>query len=94
MKVRLERKQQFPGPWKKAPILTCAVLSTSTASGPAGSATKAPSASLMKMEMERSSLLVCGELGSWIWNQGYGQSRIGIIELVMVLDDMTGGNGF
>lgn len=71
-----------------------AVLSTSTASGPAESPTKAPSASLMKMEMERSSLLVCGELGFWIWNQGYGQSRIGTTELVMVLNDMTGGNGF
>lgn len=48
----------------------------------------------MKMAMERSSLLVCGELVFWIWNQGYGQSRIGIIELAMVPNDMTGENGF
>lgn len=93
MKVRLERKATTT-PQTCVHMLICEGLSTLTASGPAESPTKAPSASLMKMEMERSSLLVCGELGSWIWNQGYGQTRIDIIELVMVLDDMTGDNGF
>lgn len=95
MKVQLERKATTT-PQTYVRMLIYEGLSTSTASGPAELATKASSASLMtmEMEMERSSLLVCGELGSWIWNQGYGQSRIGITELIMVLDDMTGDNGF